>query len=270
MTIASRALTGILSLLLLVTWPAAAATLTVAADSETQTYTTAQLLARPDAIALTVPDDVSYKRTMVYRAVPLRPLLAPGKADTLEVRATDGFVAQIPVALVMGKAVPWLAIEDPAHPWPPLPGRKQSAGPFYIVWQNPARGNISPEQWPYAVASLTEVESPALRWPAIAAAASAPAIVQHGQKLFITNCLACHRLNHDGQGDVGPDLLHPMPATAYLTDAGLHALIRNPAAVRTWPEQHMPGFAVDVLSDADIDAIIGYLHHFAGRKPEGR
>ncbi len=26
----------------------------------------------------------------------------------------------------------WLAIEDPAHPWPPLSAGKHSAGPFYL------------------------------------------------------------------------------------------------------------------------------------------
>jgi mono/diheme cytochrome c family protein len=83
--------------------------------------------------------------------------------------------------------------------------------------------------------------------------------------LFAANCLACHRLAGAGEGAVGPDLLRPMAATAYLTDAGLHALIRNPAAVRTWPEQKMPGFAPDVLADADIDAIIAYLKALATR-----
>jgi hypothetical protein len=32
-----------------------------------------------------------------------------------------------------------------------------------------------------------------------------------------------------------------MPAIVYFTEAGLHALIRNPAAVRSWPAQQMLG-----------------------------
>jgi mono/diheme cytochrome c family protein len=36
--------------------------------------------------------------------------------------------------------------------------------------------------------------------------------------------------------------------------------------VRSWPTQIMPGFAEDQMSDRDIDAVIGYLAHIAGRK----
>jgi hypothetical protein len=38
---------------------------------EAKRITAAELLARPDAASLTVPDDVSYHRAMTYRAVPL-------------------------------------------------------------------------------------------------------------------------------------------------------------------------------------------------------
>jgi mono/diheme cytochrome c family protein len=36
--------------------------------------------------------------------------------------------------------------------------------------------------------------------------------------------------------------------------------------VRTWPAQKMTGFAPDQLSDHDIDLIVAYLKHMAGRK----
>lgn len=250
--------------LLLLAAPAATADLAVTADGATRIYTTAALLARRDAASVAIPADVSYHRPMTYRAVRLRALLPTQAADTIEVRATDGFVAQLPAALVAGKATPWLAVEDPAHPWPRLPGGKASAGPFYIVWTHPEAERVSPEQWPYAVAALTAVDSPARRWPALAVPASATATAKHGQALFAANCLACHKLNGAGEGVVGPDLLRPMAATAYFTDAGLHALIRNPAAVRHWPDQKMPNFTPEVLSDSDIDAIIAYLNAFAG------
>jgi len=35
--------------------------------------------------------------------------------------------------------------------------------------------------------------------------------------------------------------------------------------VRTWPQQQMPGFDVKAMSDADLDAVIDYLAHMAGR-----
>src|SRR6476659_2493542 len=101
--------------------------LTLSMGSAVQRVTAAQLLSRPDAIELTVPADVAYGRSMKYRAVPLLPLLRVGTAfDTIEARAADGFVSQIPLALVekaaTGGAVAWIAIEDPAVPWPALPG----------------------------------------------------------------------------------------------------------------------------------------------------
>src|SRR5438874_9319828 len=86
-----------------------------------------------------------------------------------------------------------------------------------------------------------------------------------GQLAFIANCLPCHRLGGAGEATVGPDLLRPMPATAYFTEAGLRALIRNPAAVRHWPAQQMPAFDDNALSEFDIDAVIAYLHHLAAR-----
>jgi mono/diheme cytochrome c family protein len=42
-------------------------------------------------------------------------------------------------------------------------------------------------------------------------------------------------------------------------------LIRNPKSVRTWPAQSMPALA-DYLSDRDIELVIAYLEHMAGRK----
>jgi len=69
----------------------------------------------------------------------------------------------------------------------------------------------------------------------------------------------------NGEGTVGPDLLRPTPAIAYFAEAGLHALIRNPAAVRSWPAQQMPAFDAATIGDSDIDAVIAYLRYLAAR-----
>jgi len=252
--------------------PALAATpvLAVTAGGVARQFTSDQLLARRDAATLEVPHDPAYGRAMSYRAVPLRALLSalpPDPADTIQARATDGFVAEIPRALIGGAALPWVAVEDTAHPWPPLSGKSVSAGPFYLVWQDPERAGISTEQWVYALTALTLVPSPVQRWPVIAVDASVPedAPARRGQAVFIANCLPCHRLGGDGEGTVGPDLLWPMPATVYFTEAGLRALIRNPAAVRSWPAQQMPAFDAATLGDSDIEAVIAYLRYLAGR-----
>jgi len=239
---------------------------------ESRRYTAAQLLARPDATELTIPADVSYGQSMRYRVVPLLALVSVGPAfDTIEARAVDGFVSQIPLALVQrgatGGATAWIAIEDPAVPWPNLPGKKASAGPFYLVWENPERSAIGSEQWPYQLASLSAVESPAHRWPQMVVDASLPgdAPARRGQAVFTTQCMPCHRMKGAGAADVGPDLGQPMNPVQYLTSNGLRSLIRNPKAVRTWPQQQMPGFDETMLRDADLDALIAYLAYMARR-----
>ncbi|MEO8882179.1 MAG: cytochrome c, partial [Devosia sp.] len=121
--------------------------LTLTRASAAHRFTAAELLARPDAAELSIPDDISYGGATSYRAVPLLSLLSElpldTGTDTLEARSTDGFVAQIPLPLVQkaafGGSIPWIAIEPPGQPWPKLPGKDQGAGPFYLVWQNPER-----------------------------------------------------------------------------------------------------------------------------------
>jgi hypothetical protein len=131
--------------------------LTLSIGPEVRRFTAAQLLDRPDAAELTIPADVSYGRPMKYRAVPLPPAGSVGPAfDTIEARAADGFVSQIPLALVAkgatGGSKAWIAIEDALAPWPVLPGKTASAGPFYLVWENPERSAVGSEQWPYQLA----------------------------------------------------------------------------------------------------------------------
>jgi len=244
------------------------AVLTLSIGPETERITATQLLRRTDAVELTIPADVSYGRSMTYRAVPLIPLLRPGASfDTLEARAADGFVSQIPLALVekgaRGGAKAWIAIEEPVASWPILPGKTASAGPFYLVWQNPERSDIGSEQWPYQLASLTAVESPAHRWPQMVVNASLPgdAPARRGQTVFTTQCLPCHRMKGAGAAEVGPDLGRPMNPIQYLTPLGLRNVIRNPKAVRTWPQMTMPGFDETMLREADLEALIEYLAH---------
>jgi mono/diheme cytochrome c family protein len=230
--------------------------------------TAAELLQRADATSITIPNDVSYHRAMTYRAVPLLDLtgeaLGPS-INTIEARANDGFVSQIPASLVRqgasGGAVAWVAIEDPDAPWPHLPGRDVSAGPFYLVWEHPERSGVGTEQWPYALAGLAGVQDPVHRWPQLAIDPSLPANApaHRGQAVFLKNCIPCHRLNGAGESDVGPDLGRPMNATTYMTQRGLRALIRDPKSVRTWPQQKMPGFDAMSIPDTDIDALIAYL-----------
>jgi mono/diheme cytochrome c family protein len=249
--------------------------LDVAIGGETRHFARDTLLARPDATTVEIASDVAYGKAMRFRAIPLAALLAglDAPADSvIETVALDGFAAQLPLDLVTNtdssKAVAWLAIEPGDAPWPPLPGKTASAGPFYIVWTGAAAATIRSEQWSYQVAKLESQPSPASRWPALGVDPALPAThpVRAGQALFVTQCLPCHTLNGAGSGSVGPDMNKPMNPTEYLTPAGLHALIRDPGSVRSWPGQLMPGFAADQMSDREIDLVIGYLAHMAARR----
>lgn len=273
-------------LVLLVLWSLSAETcaaaeriLTLSFGAQPQRVTAAELLARPDAAVLIIPKDVSYGREMKYRAVPLLGLIGDAltpEIDTIEARANDGFVSQIPSALVRkgsaGGAVAWIAVEDPDAPWPNLPGQEFSAGPFYLVWENPERSAIGREQWPFSLAGLSGVEDPITRWPQLAVDPTLPdqSAERRGQPLFIKNCMPCHRLNGAGLGDVGPDLGRPMNVTEYMSEAGLRALIRDPKAVRSWPQQQMIGFDKTLVSDTELDALVAYLAYMAKHKPAGK
>ncbi len=190
----------------------------LATAGKTVSFTRAALLARADAADIEVARDVSYGKPMRYRAVPLADLLAGTTlpaGEVLETRAADGFAAQLPMDLVLNRdpsrAVAWLAIEEPARPWPKLPGKAVGAGPFYLVWVGRQAVSVRSEQWPYQVTHLALQPSPAARWPALAVDAALPATdpVRAGQTLFITQCLACHRLNGAGSSNTGP---RPQPA----------------------------------------------------------
>jgi mono/diheme cytochrome c family protein len=250
--------------------------LEVAINGEVRHFARDALLARPEVTSVEIAHDVSYGKTMRYRAIPLAMLL-PGLSASidsmLETVAIDGFAAQLPLDLVtntdLAKAVAWLAIEPDNARWPPLPGKTASAGPFYIVWTGRTAATIRSEQWPYQVAKLETQPSPATRWPALGVDPTLPAThsVRAGQALFVTQCLPCHTLNGAGSSTVGPDMNKPMNPTKYLTQDGLRAIIRDPSSVRNWPGLLMPGFTADKMSDREIDLVIEYLAHMAARPP---
>lgn len=251
----------------------------IVAGDRSVTLSPSELLQRRDLTTIHLPRDVTYKRPMTYRAVPLAsvlreaslmPDMMPG--EMIEIVAIDGFVTVLPPALLFPKdetaSVPYLAIEPEDAPWPAIPGKTVSAGPFYVVWLRPEASGIRSEQWPYMVARVRSTEAPEHRWPELAVDAALPpdSPIRAGQALFFTQCMVCHTLNGAGNAHVGPDLNRPQNPTEYLMPAALRQLIRNPASVRSWPAMQMPGFDQDAISDQEIDLIVQYLAHMAGRK----
>lgn len=256
----------------LLSLPLQAAQLTLDLGNGSRQWESEALLKHPQAREIHIARDVSYKKPMTYRAVPLAALLEGVRPeDHLQAVALDGFAAEMPAAplLKKGPAQAWLAIEDPAKPWPPLGKGKPGAGPFYLVWSNPEAGPISPEQWPFQVASIRRLQPVAERFPALlpAPGLSASDPVIKGFALFQKNCLACHRLNGAGDAQFGPDLNIPHNPIEYFRPEFLRAYVRDPQSLRQWPQARMPGFSPDVLPDADLDALLAYLSHMAKRKP---
>lgn len=241
-------------------------------------FSTQELLDHPDTRQITVALDPVYQRKMRYQGLPLNRLLEafslPVEGE-MEMIASDGFVSLVPLHLLApgveegaGEgAEAWLAIEPPEAPWPSLAEGKGRTGPFYLVWLKPEESDIRSEQWPYALTAIRLVEPAVKRWPQLAVDPALPAddAARAGQKLFIVQCMPCHRLNEAGTASMGPDLNKPVSATSYLTEQGLRQLVRDPASLRSWPEMRMPGFDEEALSDAEIDQIIAYLKHMANR-----
>jgi mono/diheme cytochrome c family protein len=270
------ALLGALACVVALTAAAQSPTLAVSGRDLARTYTQQLLLATADVRSVTVADPV-YRRTMTYRAIPLATLLKTagiGTDDYVQARAIDNFSVGIPGRLAASadpaQVEAFLAIEDPAAPWPPIPGKqdKASAGPFYIIWRRAPSVHVSPEYWAYRLAALAVTDNPLKRWPGLAVGADVPAgdRIRTGLDRFVAVCMACHRFNGEGEGEQGPDLGRPMNVTDYFQIPALKKLIRNPASVRQWPEQKMPGFDQAALSDSDLDAIVDWLAYKAKQR----
>jgi mono/diheme cytochrome c family protein len=270
------ALLGALACVVALAAAAQSPTLTVSGRDLTRTYTLKALLATADVRSVTVADPV-YRRTMTYRAIPLATLLKTtgiGTDDHVQARAIDSYSVGIPGRLAASadpaQVEAFLAIEDPAAPWPPIPGKqdKASAGPFYVIWRRAPSAQLSPEYWAYRLAALAVTDNPMKRWPGLAVG---PEVamgdrVRTGLDRFVAVCMTCHRFNGEGEGEQGPDLGRPMNVTDYFQIPALKKLIRNPASVRQWPEQKMPGFDQAALTDSDLDAIVEWLAYKAKQR----
>jgi len=250
--------------------------LTVSDRGAKRTYTRQDLLSRPDLHTITISDPV-YHRPMTYRAIPAADLLQGLKIDGddyVQARAIDNFSIGIPVRLfspaVATQTEPFVAVEDPAAPWPPFPNdaKKSSAGPYYLVWRLAPSAQVSSMYWVDRLAALAVTDGPLKRWPGLGVGADVQANdpIRTGLDRFVELCIACHRFKGQGEGDKGPDLARPMNPVQYFQLPALKKLIRDPASVRQWPDQKMPGFDASSLSDADLDAIIAWLTYKARQR----
>ena len=240
---------------------------------QNQVLPRSELLKHPALRTIVIPADVAYKRTMTYRALPLKAIVHHlDQGPAVQFKAEDGFVATLPVALLSGAAQPWIAIEPPNAPWPELKPGGRSAGPFYLVWLSPERSGVSPEQWPYQIAAISAAAALPDAHPQILPAASIPkdSAEYRGLQVYGTHCASCHKMNGGGEATVGPDLNLPFNPTEYFQPAFLRRYIRDPASVRKWPDMKMPAFPQSVISDAQLNDLLAYLRSMARRRSEAK
>lgn len=242
---------------------------------ETRRFTRSQLLKSARLKTITVAADPAYaNRPMTYQAIPAADLFEGMKFErdaTLVFKCLDGFSAPISMPRLLNldpkSSVAYIAIEGAGKSWPVVKaGGSASAGPFYVVWENPERSKIAREEWPFQLSGFEVKASLEIQFPKAAPAANAGLRVRKGFQAFAQNCFACHRVNGEGQSQVGPDLNTPHNPTEYMKLDYLTKLIRDPQSLRHWPQARMPAYPKDVLSDEDLANIISYLQHMSKQK----
>jgi len=249
------------------------ATLTIVAGQQRLVFSQSQLLSRHDIQTISVADSVYKQRVTRFRAIPMANLfsgLTIPELAMIQCNGADGFSVVLQKTRLLSPdpkaSKAYLAIEDPKSPWPDLAGKNASAGPFYLVWTDPQASAIGREEWPFQVVSLAILSDGRSAFPNIYPADDAASNVQNGFKSFLKNCFACHKMNGNGAGSIGPDLNLPLNPTEYLEEAALAALIRHPASVRTWPGMVMRGFSETAIPDAERSDLIAYLRYMSKSK----
>lgn len=250
--------------------------LTIIADPGKCEFQTEELLRHPQLETITLRDLEAFRRqTRTFSAIAAAKLFTcveMSRDARVEFVARDGYTANIAADALLntasGKAVAYLAVEDPAAPWPGYGEGVKSPGPFALIWKDPQLSGIGREQWPYNFDRIVVRNTLASAYPQLVPESKAAAFerLQSGFSVFVNNCMACHQLNQIGPGVLGPDLNHPMSPTQYFEPGILRQYIRNPQSVRAHPRSAMGPFPAAMIPDAQLDDLILYLGYMADRK----
>ncbi|CAJ0735822.1 c-type cytochrome [Ralstonia mannitolilytica] len=250
------------------------AALTLNVGGQSRTLSREALLHDPHLRDVTV-EDQNLKRRLTFKALPVTELfrgqsISPDASATTA--ASDGYVSHLPTRLLLADRADgpraWLAVEDPAAPWPMLKG--QGIGPFRLIWTAPpAKASLVNESlWTYSIVRIDIAALPGERFAAIRPAAGQPADgpVMRGFATFQRVCFSCHTLNRAGDATLGPDLNVPYSPVEYLGDEKLRHLIRDPQSLRWWPNARMSAIDEKTLSNAQLNDLLAYFHHMAQHK----
>jgi len=207
------------------------------------------------------------QQPMAVQAWPLLDVLRlAGLADALDgarfrLVAADGYAPVLSgEQLQQAKAYLAFASEGAApHQFPRLAVGKQwlNPAPYYLLWQSKDASLPRPYQL-VRIERLASSPQFTKMQPAIQDVDSAVAM---GFRLFQQHCQACHSINLQG-GEVGPELNIPQNITEYRSEAFLKAFIRDSNAFRA--RSRMPAFSQ--LTETELQQLLAYLRHMAGRK----
>jgi mono/diheme cytochrome c family protein len=248
-------------------------TLKISWANGNRSYTRSELLRRSDVVRIQIDQDPAYDgAARTYQAVVFHALWkniqVPDDA-LLQFKCIDGFSAPIARDRVLNDspnaAIAFLAVEPADEPWPQN-AKGISPGPFYLVWKDPEKSGIQREEWPYQLVAFVMKGTLAESYPAILPDTKADVPVQVGFQVFVKNCFACHTMNREGESELGPDLNVPMNVTQVWKPESIRALVRDPQKVRFWPQGKMPAFSRELLPDKELNQLLEYLRHMAGRK----
>ncbi len=225
-----------------------------------------------ESVEAVIPMDPAYDAPKRYAGYRLNDILGT-VADLAELRqqgfelivtATDGYTIAIPWDIALsGQGV--VAVRDLDAPegadWLTFrhDRREVLPAPFYLVWTGGAEV-VPGHYWPYQ--AMTISIRPFVAAFGAAAPPGADEPVRRGFALFKDTCMSCHSVNLVG-GIVGPELNVPRNVHEYWRPEELPAYIRDASAFHA--RSRMPSFG-DMLSDADITAILRYLAFMAGHK----
>ncbi len=256
--------------------PAEGPQLSIKSPDHNHSYTRRELLGSPYLKKLVIEKDPAYKNTKrTYSVIPTAQLFREFKMTsetTIAFFCLDGFSAPISAARLLNsdpsQSIAYLAIETPLEPWPPIKNKGgKSPGPYYLVWENPAKSQISIEEWPFQLAGFEIKGTLAEQFPhTVPEGLKEMDPIMKGYKSFMKNCFACHTMNGEGLANMGPDLNVPYNPTEYLRPEYFDVLVRKPTALRKWSESKMSAFSRESLPDEELGWITRYLKYMSKHK----
>lgn len=221
-------------------------------------FTSEELLKNPSLERVKIDSSI-FKKPYVFKAIPLGELVTNLNGSYLTFKSNDGFVSTISVKdLFQGQSIAYLAVENPKKPWPKY-NKKNSPGPFYLIWQKRGTEKISQEWWPFQIKEISFSSDPKVLYPKLFPK-SLSNNAKKGFDVFIKNCFSCHKLQKMGNAIMGPDLNDPMNPTDYFQPKILAKFIRDPRSVRDWPDRQMPGFSQKEISNKELNHLLQYLN----------